>query len=114
MTLLAKTTRDVLFVDASRECEKGTNQNLLRKEDINRIVKTCRDFTSVEKYATRATFQEIEENEFNLNIPRYVDTFEPEPEIDIKATQARIDRLEEELVEIRGKMKGYLEELKLI
>ena len=110
----AKKTRDVLFVDASRECEKGTNQNLLRKEDIEKFVATCRAFKSVEKYATRATFQEIEENEFNLNIPRYVDTFEPEPEIDIKATQQRIEELEGELVEIRGKMEGYLKELNLI
>jgi type I restriction enzyme M protein len=59
-------------------------------------------------YATRATLEEIEENEFNLNIPRYVDTFESEPKIDIKTTWARIEELKAELAEIRGKMDGYL------
>ena len=70
-------------------------------------------FKSVDKYAARVTFEEIEENEFNLNIPRYVDTFEEEEDVDIPAVQKRIEKLEEELAEVRETMKGYLLELGL-
>ncbi|MCC5848353.1 MAG: type I restriction-modification system subunit M [Verrucomicrobia bacterium] len=110
----AKTTRDVLFVDAGKQYEKGTNQNLLRSEDIDRIVRTCQTFETVDKYAARVTFAEIEENEFNLNIPRYVDTFEEEEEVDIPAVQLRIEGLEGELADVRETMKGYLRDLGLI
>jgi type I restriction-modification system DNA methylase subunit len=61
-----------------------------------------------------ATYAEIEENEFNLNIPRYVDTFEPEPEIDIKAVQREIEEIEGKLVVTRKKMEGYLKEMGVI
>ncbi len=101
----------VLFIDASREYEQGTNQNRLRDEDINKIVKTFRKRRTVEKYAHLATSAEIEENDFNLNIPRYVDTFEPEPEIDIVAVQRDIERIEGELAETQAKMHKYLQEL---
>lgn len=110
----AKTTRDVLFIDASKQFEKGTNQNLLRKEDLDRIVATRKAFESVDKYAARVTFEEIKENEFNLNIPRYVDTFEEEEEVDIPAVQKRIEKLEEDLAEVRQTMKGYLLDLGLV
>jgi type I restriction enzyme M protein len=110
----AKKTRDVLFIDASKQFEKGTNQNLLRKEDIDRIVATREAFASVDKYAQRATFAEIEENEFNLNIPRYVDTFEEEEEVDIPAVQQRIEALEGELTEVRETMKKYLKDLNIV
>lgn len=110
----AKTTRDVLFIDASKQFEKGTNQNLLRTKDLDRIVSTREAFESVDKYAARVTFAEIEENEFNLNIPRYVDTFEEEEEVDIPAVQGRIEALESELAEVRAAMKGYLVELGLV
>lgn len=108
-----KKTKDLLFIDASREFADGKNQNILREEDINKIVKTFNDFKTVEKYAYRATLAEIEENEFNLNIPRYVDTFEEEEEIDIRAVQDEIDGLEKELVEVRKEMKEHLRELGL-
>ncbi len=103
--------RDVLFIDASREYESGTNQNMLRDENIAKIVRTYKEFKTVEKYSYRAAFDEIQENEFNLNIPRYVDTFEEEEEIDIPATQKEIDTLEKELAEVRKKMDGFLKEL---
>jgi type I restriction enzyme M protein len=103
--------REVLFIDAGREFEQSTNQNKLRLQDIEKIVTTFRKRQSVDKYAYPASFVEIEENEFNLNIPRYVDTFEPEPEIDIAATQKEIEQIEAELVETQAKMKAYLEEL---
>jgi len=106
-------TTDVLFIDASRGFEKSTSQNKLRKEDIDKIIKTFVDYKTKEKYSYRATFEEIKENEFNLNIPRYVDTFEEEEEIDIKATQKEIEQLEEELAEVRMEMNNYLKELKI-
>ena len=101
----------VLIIDASREFEQGTNQNRLREQDIEKIVETFRKKETVEKYSYSTTYVEIEENEFNLNIPRYVDTFEPEPEIDIDAVQKQIEEIEANLVETRAKMKGYLKEL---
>jgi len=103
----------VLFIDASRAFEQGTNQNRLRPEDIEKIVATYRGRKEIAKYSHRATFAEIAENEFNLNIPRYVDTFEPEPEIDIAAVQKEIEAIEGKLAETRKKMNKYLDELGL-
>jgi type I restriction enzyme M protein len=102
---------DILFIDASRECEISTNQNKLGPQHLDKIVRTYRDFQSVEKYAHRATFAEVRDNDFNLNIPRYVDTFEEEAPIDLKKVKKEIVRLENELAEVRTKMKAYLEEL---
>jgi type I restriction enzyme M protein len=104
----------VLFIDASREFEQSTNQNRLREQDIEKIVATFRKRRTVDKYAYLASYKEIEENEFNLNIPRYVDTFEPEPEIDIMAVQDEIDGIEKELAKTRKKMDGYLKDLGFI
>jgi type I restriction enzyme M protein len=106
-----KPDREVLFIDASREFEQSTNQNRLRPQDIENIVTTFYKRQAVDKYAYPTSFKEIEENEFNLNIPRYVDTFEPEPEIDIAATQKEIEKIEAELVETQAKLKEYLKEL---
>lgn len=108
-----KESTDILFVDASREFESGKNQNRLRTEDIEKIVRTCREFKGVEKYAYRASLSEIRENDFNLNIPRYVDTFEEETEVDIAATQEQIDGLERELAVVREDMAKILKELNL-
>ena len=106
--------QDVLFIDASRDYQDGKNQNLLREEDIEKIARTHRAYKSVDKYAYRATFDEIQENDFNLNIPRYVDTFEEEEEIDIAAVQKEIDSLEKELAKTRKAMAKHLKELGLI
>lgn len=97
-----------------REFEAGKNQNKLRSADIAKIVKTYKAFKTVEKYAYRAKFKEVKENEFNFNIPRYVDTFEEEEEIDIAATQKEIEKLEDELAGVRKEMKGYLKELGIV
>jgi len=102
---------DVFFIDASREFEQGTNQNVLKPEHMDTIVETFQKREVIEKYSYSATFDEIKENDFNLNIPRYVDTFEPEPEVDIPAVQEKIQGLEEKLAGVRKKMDGYLEEL---
>ena len=106
-----KQGRKVLFIDASREYEQGTNQNKLREQDIQKIVTTFQNRKTIEKYSYLASLTEIEGNEFNLNIPRYVDTFEPEPEIDIGAVQREIEQIETELSKTQAKMKGYLKEL---
>ncbi len=106
-----KPGHEVVFIDASREFEQSTNQNRLRPQDIEKIVTTFRKRQEVEKYAYLASFAEIEENEFNLNIPRYVDTFEPEPEIDIAANQKEIEEIEAELAVTQAKMQAYLKEL---
>ena len=101
----------VLFIDAGREFEQGTNQNRLGEQDIEKIVDTFQKKATIDKYAYFATFAEIEENEFNLNIPRYVDTFEEEEGIDITAVQQEIEQIETELGKTQEKMKGYLKEL---
>lgn len=114
-----KKTDNVLFVDASREYENGKNQNKLRPEDIEHIVSVYQRFTegqlepgvAEEKYAFMATPADIQENDYNLNIPRYVDTFEEEAEVDIPAVQKEIDALEAELAEVQAKMRDYLKEL---
>jgi len=106
-----KRTRDVLFIDASREFDQGTNQNRLREQDIDKIVATFKKFKTVDKYAYRAAAAEIAENDYNLNIPRYVDTFEEEEEIDIAAVQREIDEIEAELARTRKEMEGYMKEL---
>jgi type I restriction enzyme M protein len=101
----------MLFIDASRDFEPGKKQNRLRAADLSRIVRVYRDRTEEERYSHRAAFEEIERNGFNLNIPRYVDTFEPEPEIDIQAVQNEIRDLERQLAETRAEMNRYLVEL---
>lgn len=102
---------DVLFIDASREFSDDKKQNRLRPEDIEKIVSTHKKFKTVEKYSYRAKRKEIEANEFNLNIPRYVDTSEEEVEIDIAALQAETDGLETELAKTRKEMQRFLAEL---
>lgn len=101
----------VLFIDASREYADGKSQNKLRVQDIEKIVATYKARKSVDKYAYLATLKEISENDYNLNIPRYVDTFEEEEEIDIEAVQRRIKEINAELVKTEAEMQKYLKEL---
>lgn len=101
----------MLFIDASRDYQHGKNQHTLLDEHLERIVSTFRARNEGAKYSKVATVTEITENDFNLNIPRYVDTFEEEAEIDIAAVEAEIEGLEAELAEVRKKMKAYLKEL---
>jgi len=103
-----KSTTEVLFVNASREYDQGKNQNKLRSQDLVKIVQTYQDFQTVEKYAYRATLEEMQQNEFNLNIPRYVDTFDNEEEIDVQALQSDIENLEIQLQEVRNEIKAQL------
>jgi type I restriction enzyme M protein len=105
--------RDVLFIDASRDFQPGKNQNALLDAHMTRVLEAVRARQDVPRYAHVAPLQEIADNDFNLNIPRYVDTFEEEAEIDVAAVEQEIERLEAELVEVRAKMKQYLKELGL-
>lgn len=113
--------KNVLFIDASQLYEAGKNQNKLRKADIDKIVETYHKFTSgellagiaEEKLSYVATPAELEENDYNLNIPRYVDTFEEEAEIDILAVQQEIDTLETELANVQQEMRDHLSKLNL-
>jgi type I restriction enzyme M protein len=101
----------VLFIDASRECKAGKNQNLLTPENIEKIVATYKARESVDKYAYLASMDEIKENDFNLNIPRYVDTFEEEEEIDLMAVRKDREELKAQLAVLESEMEGYLKEL---
>ncbi|CAN5147186.1 hypothetical protein BH23BAC2_BH23BAC2_18500 [soil metagenome] len=114
-----KSSNNFLFIDASKRFESAKNQNKLRERDIDHIVNTYRDFVSgkltagvvEDKYSYIATAEEIQENDFNLNIPRYVDTFKEEAEVDITAVQKEIDKLELELKTVQEEMDKYLKEL---
>jgi len=109
-----ETPDDILFIDASKEFEKVKNQNILREEHINKIVETYRNRAVIEKYSYLATLQEIAENDYNLNIPRYVETFEEEEEIDIQAVMTEIKALEAKRAELDTEIEGYLKELGLV
>jgi type I restriction enzyme M protein len=104
---------DILFIDASREFDKAKNQNNISDVNIDKIIETYRNRSEIEKYSHVATLEEIQENDYNLNIPRYVDTFEEEEPVDIEATKANISKIENELVTIKTQMSSYLKELGL-
>lgn len=106
-----KVDDNVLFIDASREFKAGKNQNLLSADNIAKIVKTYRNGGNVDKYAYLASLKEIIDNDYNLNIPRYVDTFEEEEEIDLLAVRAEREQLKTRLAELESEMVKYLEEL---
>ena len=104
---------NVLFIDASRDYASGTNQNRLRAEDRAKIVATYRARQPVTKYAHLAPRHQLVENDYNLNIPRYVDTFEAEETVDLAAVDAEIGRIRAEIREVESKIESSLRELKL-
>ena len=106
-------TEDVLFVDASTCFEKAKNQNFLRDSDVDRIVATYRGRAAEDRFSHRAARAEIEENDYNLNIPRYVDTFEAEPEIDLAAVSAEVRAIEESMVGLDDAIRDFCAELAL-
>lgn len=108
-----KTDRDVFFIDASQHFEKGTNQNHLTDENIQKILDTYEKREFVDKYAYLAPFEEIEENDFNLNIPRYVDTFEePEP-IDVVALTKEMAETDKEIEETKAELLAMVDDLQV-
>ena len=110
-----RTRSDVLFIDASGEgnYEKDKNQNKLREKDIEKIVETYENYESKDKYSYIASKDEIKENDYNLNIPRYVDTFEEEEPVDMEEVAENIKNIKKELKDVEEQMAKYLEELGL-
>ena len=106
-----RTTRDVLFIDASKDFLKGKNQNKLSIENIDKVVETYKNREDVEKYAYVASFDEIKENDFNLNIPRYVDTFEEQEEVDIVELGKELVALNQQIKEAENDFLVMLDEL---
>ncbi len=110
----AKTSKDILFIDASKGFERGKKQNTLRETDIDKIVSTYNNFETIEKYSSVIPFNKVaKENDFNLNIPRYIDTFEAEEKVDFIQIQQEIENLEKELAEVQKEMNQCLNELKI-
>lgn len=106
-----ETRKDVLFIDARKDFTPSKTQNVMDETHVARVLQTCASRAEVERYSHCASPKEIAENDFNLNIPHYVDTFEPEEEIDVAALQKEILQIETELADVRERMAGYLMEL---
>ncbi|MDT2735688.1 type I restriction-modification system subunit M [Enterococcus pseudoavium] len=105
--------KDVLFIDASKDFEKGKNQNLLKEEHIDKILATYKNREDVDKYAHVAAYDEIVENDFNLNIPRYVDTFEEEEPINIAELGKEMIDLNKQIKEAEQSFLSMLDELQV-
>ena len=101
----------VFILDGSKDYQEGKNQNVLRDEDIEKIVQAYNQWEDQEKYCRVVDLEEIEENDYNLNIARYIDTTEEEEEIDVQAALNDLKKLEQERDKIESKMYGYLKEL---
>ena len=104
-------TRDILFIDASNEFEKGKNQNNLSNENIDKIIETYQNRKDVDKYAHVASIKEIKENDYNLNIPRYVDTFEEEAPIDLEEVNKQLKQDNKEIAELEAAINEQLKML---
>ena len=103
--------KDVLFIEASKEFKPAKAQSVLTDENIEKIYGTYKARKNIEKFSRKVDFKEIEENDFNLNITRYVDTFEEETPVDIKANLKELEALEPELKKLEKQMVVYLKEL---
>lgn len=103
--------RDVLFIDASQKFNKGKKQNEMTDEHIDAVMKLYSDRTTVDKEAYLAGFEDIEKNDFNLNIPRYVDNFEQEEEIDLNELLTNMENTDKELEQVQGEFLTLLKDL---
>ena len=113
-TLLSLHAALRLKIDASREFQAVKNQYLLRDQDIEKIATAFHERAEIAQYSRRVPVAEVAENDFNLNIPRYVDTFEPQEEVDIAALQGEIEALETELAAVRARLTQHLKELEIV
>ena len=104
---------DILFIDASQHFEKAKNQNFLRDEDINRIISTFRERKTIDKYSYVATLEEVKENDYNLNIPRYVDTFEEEAAVDLAAVSGELKTLNADIKQTDAEIAEFCKELNI-
>jgi len=108
-----KDDEEILFIDASKEFEKGKNQNRLTDENLKKIFKIYKERKEVQKYSHNANIDEIRENDYNLNIPRYVDTFEEEEPIDIEKVSKELKKFNKDEISLRNKIAKFCEELKI-
>ncbi|MGB0432304.1 MAG: type I restriction-modification system subunit M, partial [Bacteroidia bacterium] len=102
---------DILFIDASNDFEKGKNQNTLRPQDIDKIIDTYAKRIAIEIYSHVAPMAEVQENDYNLNIPRYVDTFEEEEPVNLAAVSDELKQLQGEITENDQVIQGFCDEL---
>jgi len=102
---------NVLFIDASQHFEKVKTQNVLRPDDINKIITAYKARTAEDKYSYVAPLSEIAENDYNLNIPRYVDTFEEEEAVDLKAVSKELKKLDTDMKATDARIAEYCKEL---
>lgn len=107
----AERSRSILFIDASQHFEKVKTQNVLRESDITKIVETYKARKNEDKYSYVASLDEVKENDYNLNIPRYVDTFEEEAAIDLKAVVKDLHKLESDMQATDKEIAKYCKEL---
>jgi len=108
-----KEDEDILFIDASKEFEKGKNQNKLTDKNIKKIFDTYKNRKKIKKYSHWASLDEIKENEYNLNIPRYIDTLEEEQPIDINSVSKGLKKFNTEEVGLQNKIAKFCKELKI-
>lgn len=104
---------NILFIDASKEFKSGKNQNILEQKHIDKIVDAYEKRVNMDKFAHVADMKEIEENGYNLNIPRYVDTFEEETPVDLEAVKAQIKTLDSETKAAIDKAESFMKQLGL-
>jgi len=108
-----KDDEDILFIDASKEFEKEKNQSRLTDEGIKKIFETYKNRAEIKKYSHRATIKEIQENDYNLNIPRYVETFEEEEIVNIEKVAKKLKELHSNELNLQNKIAKFCDELKI-
>jgi len=106
-----KRRNKIIFIYAAKDYEEGTVRNILRESDIKEIVSAFKNYKDIDRYCHIAEFEELKENEFNLNVPRFVDISESEEEIDIQTTIDELEKLEKEKKEIEIQVNSHLKEL---
>lgn len=107
----AERKNKIIFIYAAKDFEEGKNRNKLRQQDIDKITSAFKSYNDIDRYCHVAELDELEENEFNLNVPRYVDVSDPEEEIDIQSVIDHIRRLDEERTVIKNDVNTFLKEL---
>jgi type I restriction enzyme M protein len=108
-----KRDESILFIDASQHFEKVKTQNVLQDDHIAEIVNTYRERTTKDKYSYVATLEEVKENDYNLNIPRYVDTFEEEEPIDLTAVAQDLKALEKDIADTDTTIADFCKQLNI-
>jgi type I restriction enzyme M protein len=108
-----ETPENILFIDASNDFEKVKNQNVLREQDIDKIIETYQNRTVIEKYSNIATLEEVKANDYNLNIPRYVNTFEEAIEINIDAISEKLHSLDAKMKDVDTTIASFCNELNI-